>query len=84
MPVSLNGQRFYKTAEACALAGTTRSTFLRWVREGIFADVETRDRNGWRLFTEDDIHRLQARVHSVSRFLPNRTSLQYALTWWCL
>lgn len=77
MPVSLNGQLFYKTAEACALAGTTKSTFLRWVREGVFTDVEARDRNGWRLFTEDDIHRLQTRVHSISRILPNGASLQY-------
>lgn len=77
MPVSLSGQLFYKTAEACALAGTTKSTFLRWVREGVFTDVETRDRNGWRLFTEDDIYRLQTKVQNVSRISPNRASLQY-------
>jgi len=80
MPVSLSGQLFYQTAEACALAGTTKSTFLRWVREGLIADVETRDRNGWRLFTEADVRRLQSRVHSVNRvaFGETRRRLQYA------
>ena len=50
MPVILNGQTFYNTTEACRLAGTNRDSFLRWVRERKFTDVEHRDRNGekWR------------------------------------
>ena len=67
MPRSLNGQTFYTTTEACELAGTNRNTFLRWIREGLFTDVEHRDRNGWRLFTGDDIYRLRDRVNGVSK-----------------
>ncbi len=67
MPLELNGQTFYNTREACRLAGAHRDTFLRWVRQRKFTDVEYRDRNGWRLFTGDDIRRLKARVNQVNR-----------------
>lgn len=68
MPTTLNGTEYYRTAEACAMAGTSRNTFLRWVRQGLFTDVAHRDRKGWRLFTEDDVARLRdevSKVHSV-------------------
>jgi predicted site-specific integrase-resolvase len=65
MPTKLNGQKYYRTAEACAIAGISRNTFLRWVRLGTFADVETRDRKGWRLFTEEDLDRLSAEVNRI-------------------
>jgi len=68
MPTTLNGTEYYRTAEVCAMAGTSRNTFLRWVRQGLFTDVAHRDRKGWRLFTEDDVARLRdevSKVHSV-------------------
>ena len=65
MPVVLNQQTFYMIAEACAMAGTSRNTLLRWIREGRFADVVMRDRNGWRLFTKDDVERLKAEVNKI-------------------
>ena len=65
MPVRLNGETYYRTAEACRVAGTSKNTFLRWVKKGLFADVEHRDRRGWRLFTEDDLDRLKAEVNKV-------------------
>ena len=65
MPLKLDGQTFYNTKEACRLAGTNRDTFMRWVRQRKFTDVEHRDRNGWRLFTDDDIQRLKARANHV-------------------
>lgn len=65
MPIRLNGENYYWTAEACRIAGTSKNTFLRWVKEGSFGDVEHRDRRGWRLFTEDDLDRLKAEVHKI-------------------
>lgn len=67
MSFQVKGRTVYKTKEACQLAGTNVSTFFRWVREGKFADVEYRDRNGWRLFTSSDIHRLKADVKRIYR-----------------
>lgn len=60
MPVTVNGQTYYRTAEACAMAGISRNTLLRWVRERVFPDVKHRDRRHWRLFTEDDLDRLRS------------------------
>jgi DNA-binding transcriptional MerR regulator len=67
MPVLINGQTFYQTAEACRIAGISKNTILRWIREGMFADVELRDRRGWRLFSDDDLDRLRAEVSKIYR-----------------
>jgi len=72
MPLKLDDQTFYNTREACKLAGTNRHTFLRWVRQKKFTDVEHRDRNGWRLFTDDDLCRLKARVNHIDKVTANR------------
>jgi DNA-binding transcriptional MerR regulator len=67
MPLKLDDRTFYNTREACKLAGTNRHTFLRWVRQKKFTDVEHRDRNGWRLFTDDDVQRLKTQVNHIER-----------------
>ena len=67
MTLKIDGRTFYSTQEACKLAGTNRDTFLRWVRQNKIADVEYRDRNGWRLFTEDDLNRLKTKVNHIER-----------------
>ena len=65
MPVRLNGETYYRSAEACRKAGISKNTFLRWVKEGTFTEVEHRDRRGWRLFTEDDLDRLRTEVNRI-------------------
>jgi hypothetical protein len=67
LPVIINGQNYYRTAEACRMARISKNTFLRWVREGILADVELRDRRGWRLFSNDDLAKLKAEVQKVRK-----------------
>jgi len=67
MTVTINQKTYYTTAEACKMAGTNRNTLLRWIREGRFSDVRNRDRNGWRLFTADDIRRLKSEVHIIKQ-----------------
>jgi predicted site-specific integrase-resolvase len=65
--MKINGQTFYGTSEACNLVGINKYTFLRWVREKRFSDVKCRDRNDWRLFTDDDIRRLKDKVNHVEK-----------------
>ncbi len=65
MPVNINGSKYYRTHEACVMAGITKNTFFRWVSKGSFSDVVRRDRRGWRLFTQKDIERLVAEVNKV-------------------
>lgn len=67
MPVTINGQTYYRTAEVCQIAGISKNTLFRWVREGSFADAKNRDRRGWRLFTEGDVDRLKAEVNRINK-----------------
>lgn len=65
MPQILNDQTYYRTSEACQLAGVSKSTFLRWLKSGVLRDVRQKDRRGWRLFTEDDIKRIRVEASKV-------------------
>jgi predicted site-specific integrase-resolvase len=65
MPVNINGIQFYRTKEACEMAGITKNTYLRWVAGGSFSDVAYRDRRGWRLFTQEDLTRLSSEVNRI-------------------
>lgn len=67
MPISVDGKTYYTTSEACKRAGIGKSTFLRWVSEGVIEDVSHRDRRGWRLFTEEDIKRINAEKNRIER-----------------
>ena len=66
MSTTINGQTYYRTLEACQRAGISRATLLRWIRQGILQDVRYKDRNGWRLFTEDDINRIKCEATRIS------------------
>ena len=65
MPVKINGAEYYRTNEACILAGITKNTFLRWVSNDAYKDVPHRDRRGWRLFTQEDVERLTREVNKI-------------------
>ena len=67
MPIRINGETYYRTAEACRIAEISKNTFLRWAKAGKFPDVESRDRRGWRVFTEDELERLKAEVNKIQR-----------------
>ena len=58
MPVQINDQIYYRTADVCKKAGISRTTFFRWLKEGVLEDIALRDRRGWRLFSEDDVKRI--------------------------
>jgi hypothetical protein len=65
MPIKINGMEYYRTNEACVMAGITKNTFLRWVATGNYPDVPYRDRRGWRLFTQEDLEKLKTEVNRV-------------------
>jgi hypothetical protein len=65
MPIKINGVEYFRTNEACLRAGITKNTFLRWVAQGSYSDVQYRDRRGWRLFTREDLDRLKTEVNRV-------------------
>jgi len=63
MYITINNKKFYRTSEAAKRAGVSRSTLLRWYRTGTLKNSITRDRRGWRLFSEDDIEKIEAEVN---------------------
>ena len=67
MPITINGNTFHQTAEVCKIVGVSKNTLLRWIKDKKFADVEYRDRRGWRLFTQDDLQRLKEEVNRVQK-----------------
>jgi len=64
MPIQINGQTYYRTSEACMKTGISRATLFRWLKAGVFKK-SYRDRRGWRLFTEDDLNKIQAEANRV-------------------
>jgi predicted site-specific integrase-resolvase len=68
MPVRINGQTYYRTSEACQMAGISKATFFRWLKAGILEDAPSKDRRRWRLFTKDDINRIRTEACKISQF----------------
>ena len=65
MPITIEGQTYYRTSEACYLAGISRATFFRRIENGTLEDTAHRDQKGWRLFTEHDIDQIRLHVHNL-------------------
>lgn len=51
----------YSTEAAASQLGISKSTLLRWIRDQRVKDVR-RDRNNWRVFSEQDIGRIKAKM----------------------
>jgi DNA-binding transcriptional MerR regulator len=65
MPVVINDQTYYRTAEVCRMVGISRNTLFRWLKEGIFSDVEYRDWRGWRLFTAAQVETIRTNTNHI-------------------
>jgi predicted site-specific integrase-resolvase len=65
MPVVVNDETYYRTAEVCQMIGISRNTLFRWLKDGIFSDVEYRDWRGWRLFTPNQLETMKAKINHV-------------------
>jgi len=65
MTTVITGKTYYRTAEACRIAGISKNTLFRWIREGLFPDVKQRDRRGWRLFTEEEVVTLKVEFNRI-------------------
>ena len=65
MPVTINGQTYYRTSEVYRMVSISRTTLFRWLKQGILNETELRDRRGWRLFTEDEINEIKAEANRI-------------------
>lgn len=67
MPVKIDGCTYFRTAEVFRIIGISRNTLYRWLQKGILTGVERRDSRGWRLFTREEIDRLNRTINSITR-----------------
>jgi len=77
MPKIINNKKYYHTSEACSIAGISKNTFLRWVANNSFSEVQYRDGRGWRMFDETELTRLINEVskrNSVSTVQTNKVN----------
>jgi transposase-like protein len=65
MPVEIDGQIYYRTAEVCRMVGIGKSTLFRWIKQNIVKDAEYRDRKGWRLFAEEEVLNLKSETNKI-------------------
>ncbi len=65
MPITMNGQVYYRTLEASEKTGISKSTLLRWLDAGIISEMH-RDMRGWRLFTDEDLQKMRERASGVT------------------
>jgi predicted site-specific integrase-resolvase len=66
MPIVINDETYYRTAEACRIIGISRNTLFRWLKEGIVSGIEYRDWRGWRLFTSAQMETIRAKTSHVT------------------
>ena len=65
MPVAINCQTYYRTAEVCRIVGISRNTLFRWLKDGSVTEVEHRDYRGWRLFTQAQVDAMKKRTGQI-------------------
>jgi len=66
MPVTIDSQIYYRTAEVYRMIGISRNTLYRWLQKGILGSTERRDSRGWRLFTQDEIDTLNRAINHIT------------------
>ena len=65
MPVTIDGQTYYRTAEVYRMIGISRNTLYRWLQKEIPGDIKHRDSRGWRLFTPAEVKTLSMAINRV-------------------
>ena len=67
MPVKIKNRTYYRTSEVCQIARISRSTLLRWLKDGNLGISDYRDRRSWRLFTERDVNMLVSEADRICK-----------------
>jgi excisionase family DNA binding protein len=62
MPVTIEGQTYFRTGEVCRLTGISRSTLFRWLKQGLVSTPASRDWRRWRLFEASQVQEIKART----------------------
>jgi len=66
MPVTIDGQTYYRTAEVYRMIGISKNTLYRWLKKDTIGEAKHRDSRGWRLFTGDEIDHLSTAINCIT------------------
>ena len=66
MPVTIDGQTYYRTTEVSRMIGISKNTLYRWLQKDILGRTERRDIRGWRLFTQDEVDTLKRMINRIT------------------
>lgn len=66
VPVVIDNQTYYRTAEVCRKLGISRNTLFRWLQKGVLGNIEYRDWRGWRLFTAAQVQIMMTRTNRIT------------------
>jgi predicted site-specific integrase-resolvase len=69
MPVIIDGQTYYRTAEVYRTLGIAKNTLYRWLQKESIGETEHRDSRGWRLFTKDELDKLERSMNRVVKVI---------------
>jgi predicted site-specific integrase-resolvase len=73
MPVTINGQIYYRTTEVCRAVCISRNTLFRWIKEDAVIEVEHRDCRGWRIFTQEQVEFLKEKTSQITSVATKRS-----------
>ncbi|MBU1062086.1 MAG: MerR family transcriptional regulator [Candidatus Omnitrophica bacterium] len=56
----MNSERYYSATEVAQFLGISKQTLIRYENKKVFPKSRRNAVNGWREYTEEEIHRLKA------------------------
>jgi hypothetical protein len=59
VPLVIEGKILYRIGEALSTVSLSRATYFRWLKQGRLRDTHFKDRNGRRVFTQDELEELK-------------------------
>lgn len=66
----VNEQTFYRMADVLRAAGISRNALVHWFKSGRVPEPALRDRNGWRLFTRQELETVKREANRVQFYVP--------------
>jgi len=69
MADEINDVKKYNTKQVADLLNIDKSTLLRWIRQGMIADVSHRDGRNWRVWLPEDVAKVKEyhdSIHSLT------------------
>jgi predicted site-specific integrase-resolvase len=61
LPIEIDGKNYYWMLDVCRQARVSRSTLLRWLKQGVIREP-LRDRRGYRIFSEAEAAEIRGEV----------------------